>query len=152
MEELIGALGIALVAVAIGMLWNSRMNAHVRVATHPKIEPDASVSGNEVPATRFRAMPGLAPALPADAPVPAKALVELPAEVINESPIQDPITKVDQLDHEDVEVQLQLAFQLQVIGDFEGAAEYAQMVSGDDRASSRQVDRAQSLLRRESVV
>lgn len=153
MEELIGALGIALVAIAIGMLWNSRMNAHVRAQAHPHpdLGPDTSVSSNAAPSVRFRPMPGLAPAQPTDA-APATVQAETPAEVIIEEPTQEPISTVDQQGHEDVEVHLVLAFQLQVVGDYEGADVYAQMAASDERASARQVERAQSLLRRESVV
>lgn len=153
MEELIGALGIALVAIAIGMLWNSRMNAHVRAQAHPHSDQglDTSVSGDATQTARFRAMPGLAPTQPA-VTVPAIVQAEAPTEVIFEEPTQEPISTVDQQGHEDVEVHLVLAFQLQVVGDYEGADVYAQMAASDERASTRQVERAQSLLRRESVV
>lgn len=151
MEELIGALGIAFVAIAICILWNSRMNAHVRVATQPELEPETNAGDQTATATRFRAMPGLAPAQPAAAE-PETTLADLASEAMTEEPETSPVSTPDQPDHEDVDVQLQLAYQLQVIGDFEGAAEYAQMVSSDQRASSRQIERAQSLLRRESVV
>lgn len=151
MEELIGALGIALVAIAIGMLWYTRMNAHVRAQAHPDLGPDSSVNSEVTPTTRFRAMPGLAPTQP---PVSEPAIThdEALTDVIIEEPTQDPITTVDQQGHEDVEVHLVLAFQLQVVGDYEGADVYAQMAASDERASSRQVERAQSLLRRERVV
>ncbi len=151
MEEFIAALGIALVAIAIGLLWNSRMNAHARAQAHPDLGPNTSVSGDVTPTARFRAMPGLAPTQPA-VTMPAIVQDEAPTEVIIEKPTQELITNVDQQGHEDVEVHLVLAFQLQVIGDYEGADVYAQMAASDKRASIRQVERAQSLLRRDSVV
>ncbi|MDF9779167.1 hypothetical protein [Pseudomonas baetica] len=97
---------------------------------------------------RYKAMPALSPIRPAEEVVTAEAahpdLIEDEAVVEMEAPLVP-----DLPDNEDVELNLKLADQLQVIGDFEGVTEYANLILDDSKASIRQKERAQTLLRRD---
>lgn len=142
--------GLLLSVVAGAILWITHMNTFAaprETGEGRDIDQHAAARPVE-PESRYKAMPALSPTRPSEGVVTAEAthpdliedvpLVEIEALLVPDIP-----------DNEDVEMNLKVADQLQVIGDFEGVTEYAKLILDDLKASKRQKERAQALLRRD---
>ncbi|MGE8065160.1 hypothetical protein [Pseudomonas sp. NPDC089569] len=143
-------LGLFLSVVAGAILWITHMNTfavHREPADGRDIDQHAAAKPVEAE-HRYKAMPALSPTRPAEVLV---ALEVAQPDMNEDAPAVELETmEVPNLpDNEDVELNLKLADQLQVVGDFEGVSEYAQLVLDDSKASKRQKERAQTLLRRD---
>lgn len=153
-SELMWVFGVVLLVGSLAMLWNIRMSTHAHtVAGGDSADAEQDHGEHDLPLGRYRAMPRLTPTTPASSATPATEAVGVhTAPIENQAPQKtQAVLEATLPDHEDVELHLTLAGQLQIVGDYEGAAEYASMVVDDQRASIRQRDRAQALLRRDSV-
>jgi hypothetical protein len=147
----IWVLGLILSVVAAAILWINHMNTFATPGDVGEVrDPETHTTSKPVETEhRYKAMPSLSPTI---------AAAEVPADHdVEEKLVEDVLaaeTKVlevhDIPDNEDVELNLKLADQLQVIGDFEGVDDYARLVLDDDKASLRQKERAQALLRRDN--
>lgn len=146
--DYIWVLGLFLSVGAGAFLWINHMNTFATPGdTSDAREGETQTTPKPVSTMhRYQAMPSLSPMLP----VTNFEVVESTfVDVVEEEVVLDVETPEisDIPDDEDVEVKLKLADQLQVIGDFEGVTEYAEMVLADSKASKRQQERAQILLR-----
>lgn len=150
LSNYIWLIGLLLSVVAGAILWITHMNTFATPReTGDGRDIDHHGAAKPVEAEhRYKAMPALSPTRPAEEIVTAEAahpdlnegapVVEMEVPVVPDVP-----------DNEDVELNLKLADQLQVIGDFEGVTEYAKLILDDSKASKRQKERAQTLLRRD---
>lgn len=145
-SNLIWIVGLVLLVLALAFLWNLKLSNHASGAQHYEHPPEMSHPVNEV--RRYQGMPVLAPA-----PPPVEIILE--AETVAEEEEIKPEESIDSLnevpDCEDAERMLSLAWKLEVNGDFEGRDEFAGMVVDKSNASPRQRDRAQAMLRRDSM-
>lgn len=93
--------------------------------------------------------------MPVLAPAPPPVEIILETETVTVEEVKTEESKIDNLnevpDCEDAERMLSLAWKLEVNGDFEGRDEFAGMVVENQDASPRQRDRAQAMLRRDSM-
>lgn len=147
-SNLIWIVGLVLLVIALAFLWNLKLSNHASEAQHYEHPPEMSHPVNEV--RRYKGMPVLAPA-----PPPVEIILETETETVTVEEIKTEESKIDNLnevpDCEDAERMLSLAWKLEVNGDFEGRDEFAGMVVEKQDASPRQRDRAQAMLRRDSM-
>ncbi|WP_439126043.1 MAG: hypothetical protein ACNJA3_29520 (plasmid) [Pseudomonas rhizophila] len=145
-SNLIWIVGLVLFVIALAFLWNLKLSNHASKAQIYEHPPEMSHPVNEV--RRYKGMPVLAPA-----PPPVEIILE--TETVTMEEIKPDESKTDHLievpDCEDAERMLSLAWKLEVHGDFEGRDEFAGMVVEKSGASPRQRERAQAMLRRDSM-
>jgi hypothetical protein len=146
-------IGLLLSVVAGAVLWITHMNTFAApretaegrdIDHHPQAKP----VGTE---HRYKAMPALTPTRQVDELVTAEAEHTDLKEDVPVVEMETPVVP-DLPDNEDVEMNFKLAVQLQVLGDFEGVTEYAKLILDDSKASKRQKERAQTLLRRDRSI
>lgn len=152
MTEYLGLGGLALVAFSMAALWISRMNSNaatpaVMADLEDHVEP---VRHSPPPAQlQFKLTPEVV--VEDAAPAPAIAIAQETARqaAVIETPVPSPKPR-QQKDSESAFEQLKIAESLSLIGDFEGAQEYANLVLSDKTASDRQHAQAEILLRKAS--
>ncbi|MGF6282039.1 putative outer membrane lipoprotein [Pseudomonas frederiksbergensis] len=152
LSNYIWLIGLLLSVVAGAFLWITHMDTFAtprEAAEGREIDHHAQAKPVETE-HRYKAMPALSPARQAEELVIAQAVKN--PELEEELPVVEMEAPVvpDLPDNEDVEMNLKIAAQLKVVGDFEGVTEYAKLILDDSKASQRQKDRAQTLLRRDS--
>lgn len=147
----IWVLGLILSVVAAAILWINHMNTFATPRDLGEMrDADAQTTNKPIETEhRYKAMPSLSPSVPVDEVPAAEPEIESPIEEVSELEALS-LETPNVPDNEDVEMNLKLADQLQVIGDFEGVDDYARLVLDDLKASSRQKERAQALLRRDN--
>ena len=151
--QIISIIGSVLLLGAIAALWIGRLNSAAGKTSGSDDGHGAQAGAEEglhpepVRTMKIEMIPH---SPPADTPrQPAKTeevLVEPEPEVRAVVEVNEVLP---QEDCADAALNLQLADQLKVVGDFEGVAEYAKLVLEMKTSSARQRARAQSLLRRE---
>lgn len=149
-SNVIWIVGLVLLVLALAFLWNMTLSTHAEPMIRVDKEPEIMSQESEATSRRYKGMPVLAPASP-----PAEILLEEPQEIADQVIVimaePDLSTYEDVPDCDDAERMLDLAWKLEVNGDFEGRDEYASMVATKTDASPRQRDRAQAMLRRDSI-
>lgn len=146
-SNLIWIVGLVLLVIALAFLWNLKLSNHASEARYYEHTPETSHPVNEV--RSYKGMPVLAPAPPPVEIVTEAETVTTAEEIKPEEYKIDNPNEVP--DCEDAERMLSLAWKLEVNGDFEGRDEFAGMVVENPDASPRQRDRAQAMLRRDSM-
>lgn len=149
-SNVIWIVGLVILVCALAFLWNNRMSNHVATGLRLENEPHQQTVETVIDPHRYKAVPGLTPA----APVVTMVIEEEPAGTCpaeDSLVIQDPAAPDEFPDDDDAERMLNLAWMLEVHGDFEGRDEFSRMVIESTDASPRQRDRAQALLRNDSI-
>lgn len=149
-SNVIWIVGLVMLVCALAFLWNNRMSNHVASVVRLENEPHQQIVETVIDPHRYKAVPGLTPAAPAvtieNDEEPA-GICQAEESVLN----QDQAVQDDFPDNEDAQRMLNLAWMLEVHGDFEGRDEFSRMVIESTEASPRQRDRAQALLRNDSI-
>ncbi|HHH9441224.1 TPA: hypothetical protein ACP32N_003161 [Pseudomonas aeruginosa] len=151
-SQIFGIIGSVLMLVAIAALWIGRLNSTAKKLTTSDDGHIASATEESGEPVTIRTMKieMIPHTTPAEVQHQPEKIEVLAAESEPEGPglIED-VEVLPQEDCSDAAINLQLADQLKVVGDFEGVAEYAKLVLEMKTSSARQRARAQSLLRRE---
>ncbi|WP_210146903.1 hypothetical protein, partial [Pseudomonas aeruginosa] len=148
-SQILGVIGSVLLLGAIAALWIGRLNSAAGKASAGE---EAHSSNHHLDETlpakpKINMVPHVSATPVQASPTEPERVIEMAkAEVHVEEPV---LVTRPEVDCDDAAMNLQLADQLLVVGDFEGVAEYAKLVLEMDTASVRQRDRAQILLRRE---
>ncbi|MBM3105679.1 hypothetical protein IIE18_11060 [Pseudomonas sp. V1] len=144
-SQIFGVIGSVLLLGAVAALWIGRLNKAAGSVSDPD-ERHADVAAEPSPSLKINMPRHLAVAAPADEePAKKEQVVEVAAALVDEREVEvRPL-----VDCADAAMNLHLADQLKVVGDFEGVAEYAKLVLEMDTASVKQRERAHHLLRRE---
>ncbi|HCF1756790.1 TPA: hypothetical protein QEM39_003159 [Pseudomonas putida] len=148
-SQILGVIGSVLLLGAIAALWIGRLNSAAGKASAGE---EAHSSNHHLDETlpakpKINMVPHESATPNQTSPTEPERVIELAkAEVRVEEPV---LVTRPEVDCDDAAMNLQLADQLLIVGDFEGVAEYAKLVLEMDTASVRQRDRAQILLRRE---
>lgn len=148
MASFLGYVGVAMMIILIAWVWMNRLSRTASSAGAP-VGHDGVESE---PVSHRRSSPehSLTPQLvspqneASSAPKAERQAVD--AEQMTEPEAVESIHNLP--DSESAREQLQIASQLQMIGDFEGATQYANLVIEDDSASERQKIQAENLIRR----
>lgn len=149
-SNVIWIVGLVLLVLALAFLWNMKLSNHAEPLLTLEKETEPNGGDPEVTARRYQGMPVLAPAPPpVEIVVEDTAIEDEHAEDITEQPSTAIYEETP--DSDDAERMLELAWKLEVNGDYEGRDEFASMVVDKTDASPRQRDRAQAMLRRDSI-
>ncbi|MBM5458924.1 hypothetical protein H8F21_15260 [Pseudomonas sp. P66] len=149
-SNLIWIIGLVLLVVALAFLWNLKLSTHAAQSLSLEKEPETAVPESDVEMPRYKGMPVLAPAPPPVVIVVEETEPEM--EKVEEARVEVKASVNEAIvDCDDAERMLSLAWKLEVHGDFEGRDEFAKIVLEKPEASPRQRDRAQAMLRNESI-
>ncbi|ORL52117.1 hypothetical protein B7H18_08820 [Pseudomonas putida] len=147
-SNLIWIIGLVLLVMALAFLWNMKLSTHAAQSLSLDKQPESAEPETEIP--KYKSMPVLAPA-----PPPVVLEIEHVApeiEVVEDATDESTASVYEPIpDSDDAERMLDLAWKLEVHGDFEGRDEYAKLVLENVEASARQRDRAQAMLRNDSI-
>lgn len=147
-SQIFGVIGSVLLLGAVAALWIGRLNKAAGSVSDPD-ERHADVAAEPSPSLKIN-MPRHMAVAAHDDEEPAKKEQVDEEEMVAAAQVDEPEVEVRPLvDCADAAMNLHLADQLKVVGDFEGVAEYAKLVLEMDTASVKQRERAHHLLRRE---